>query len=244
MKDDHARHLPRYTSTYQEPIAIVKPRTSPVLGIVSGVLLLVAVLFFILWICLFPVYVGPSGTTTGTIVDSPTSHPVISYTVDGTQYTMKSETNMPSWTLGQEITVMYNPRNPAQANDYVGHGFVVSDQFIVLAFTLATIGTGIGAYRKLQEARWPVAHGERIEATITGVTRTYLHQGPEGATVLGRVTCEWTSPNGVTHQFRTAGVSRSATSPSQPFLSISIPAARRSGTMWTIRSCLEKLAAG
>jgi len=186
-------------------VGSVKPRTSPVSWIISGVLLIVAVLFFVLWVCLAPVYVGASGTTTGTIVSSPTSHPVISYAVDGTQYQLKSLTNMPSWTLGQEVTVMYNPRNPAQANDYVGHGFALAEQFLALAFAVAAIGTGIGAYRKLEEARWPVEHGERVEAKITDVTRTYLHQGPKGATVLGRVTCEWTSPDGTTHQFRTAG---------------------------------------
>ena len=77
-------------------------------------------------------YIGFSKTTTGTILSSPTSHPVVSYTVDGTDYTVTTTQNNPSWEVGDSVTISYNPRNPAQAG-------TAGARIIAVVFRLVTI---------------------------------------------------------------------------------------------------------
>ena len=166
-------------------------------------LLILAVLCFVCSLVISPLYIGGSATTTGTILSSPNYHPVVSYTVDGTEYTVKTMTNMPSWQLGQEITITYNPRNPAQASTTGARTSSVVFGFVALACAAGVVATGIPALRKRNGTVWAIAHGHRIEARITGVTQTTIHFAP--MRYLTRLTCEWTSPDGLTHTFRTLG---------------------------------------
>ena len=189
------------TGTFTRP-ANAKPRFGGVF-ILPGTLLFLAVLLFVVSAIISPLYVGFSAATTGTILTSPNYHPVVSYTVDGKNYTAKTMTNMPSWQLGQEITIRYNPHNPAQASTTSGRTSSVIFDFFALGLAVAGVATGIPALRKRQGTLWALAHGQRVEASITGVTQTTTHVFP--TRYLTRITCEWTSEDQVTHRFRTLG---------------------------------------
>jgi len=78
-------------------------------------LIVLGIIVFASSALLGPMYIGFSQTTTGTILSSPTSHPVVLYTVDGTDYTVTTTSNNPSWKVGDSVTIAYNPKNPAQA---------------------------------------------------------------------------------------------------------------------------------
>ena len=109
------------------------PWTVPVSLIVVGVIIFAASAL------LGPMYIGFSQTTTGTILSSPTSHPVVSYTVDGTDYTVTTTQNNPSWEVGDSVTIAYNPKNPAQAGTSGARLFAVIFRFISLPLFVAGI---------------------------------------------------------------------------------------------------------
>ena len=189
------------TGTSERP-AGVKPHWWGVF-VLPGTFILVAVIFFVTAVVISPPYIGASQTTTGTILSSPNYHPVVSYTVDGREYTVTTKTNMPTWSLGQQIAIRYNPRNPAQASTTSARTSSVIFGWVGLGLVAAGIATGIPAVRRRQDTLWAIAHGERVEARITGVTQTTTHVFPTRN--LTRLTCQWTSPDEVTHTFRTLG---------------------------------------
>jgi len=189
------------TGTFTRPTG-VKPHWWGVF-VLPGTLIFLAVLTFVVAVVISPPYIGGSQTTTATILSSPNYHPVVSYTVDGMDYTVKTMTNMPSWQLGQEIDIAYNPRNPAQASTTGARTSSVVFGWFALAFVIAGVATGIPAVRRRQGTLWAIDHGERVEARITGVTQTTTHVFPTRN--LTRLTCQWTSPDEVTHTFRTLG---------------------------------------
>jgi len=102
-------------------------------------LIIVGVIIFASSALLGPMYIGFSQTTTGTILSSPTAHPVVSYTVDGVDYTVTTTENNASWKVGDNVTVAYNPKNPAQAGTTTTRLIAVIFRFVALPLFLAGI---------------------------------------------------------------------------------------------------------
>jgi len=181
----------------------VKPHVSFVAVTMPIVMLFLGVLFFVVSATAGPWYFGSSEVTTGTIVSSPTSHPDVTYTVDGVSYTLHTRDNNPGWTLGEQIGIAYNPRNPAQAG-------TTGDRLIVIVFAafgtaclLAGLVWGAVSLHRRHRARSAAAYGQRVEAAVTAVSQnTAVHMG---AKVMTKVTCQWTGPDRVEHTFHSEG---------------------------------------
>lgn len=178
-------------------------RLSPMAATWAAALAFMKVLFIVTGALLGPLYIGRSGVTTGTIVSSPNFHPQISFQVDGQTYTITTTENNPSWQIGQEVKVSYNPRNPQQAT--TGLSRAVAIIFVgvgvsCLVGALLLIGFGL---RRQHTGRWLIDHGQRVDATITGVIQSPLSQ--VGTQLQTSLNCQWTSPDRVVHTFRSTG---------------------------------------
>ncbi|MCL2315670.1 MAG: hypothetical protein FWC46_01095, partial [Actinomycetia bacterium] len=148
-----------------------QPKASFHLVFIAGSLLFFAVFFVGMGAVISPLYPGPAATTTGTIVSSPTSWPVVAYTVDGVAYEVKTKENDPSRQVGQQLTMLYNPGHPTQASTVSSRR--VTQAFAGVAFACLAGGAVlfVRAFRARARARWAVVHGTRFQATITGVSQ-------------------------------------------------------------------------
>lgn len=183
--------------------AVVRPRISWLPFTAPAVFIFFAIVFFVSSVVIAPFYIGESGTTTATILSSPNYHPVVSYTVDGVNYTATTTQNNPLWAIGDQIGIAYNPKNPDQASTTGGRTMAVIFALIALAMAVAAVATGVPAVRKRHGMNWVLGHGQKVEADITQVIQKMVHVAP--TRYLTRIVCEWTSPNHVTHTFRSNG---------------------------------------
>lgn len=129
------------------PKGFEQPRASKFPWIAPASLIFFALLFFGLSFLIAPLYFGSPGTTTGTIMSFSGDHPVVSYTVDGVDYSVTTGSHDPSWKVGDNLTIVYNPHNPAQASTPGGRTVAVVFRLLTLPMALAGITTGIIAVR-------------------------------------------------------------------------------------------------
>ena len=149
-----------------------------------------------------PMYLGQSQTTVGTIVASPDYHPTITYEVSGVTYTTTLSENGFDRRLGQEITVVYNPRHPQQAATPFERNIALIFGGVALGCMVAGLIMTARALTQYVMRRRVMVSGQVIRATVTGIHQTLAHVGPWGITYSTTLTCEWTSPDGATRTFR------------------------------------------
>jgi len=145
-------------------------------------------------------YFGPSAKTTGEVVSLNGSRPTVRYTVDGETYQVVTSEHGPQFSVGQQVLMCYNPRNPVQAQTCGSR--VVATVFAVVGFPMLPVWVALIPWSIYKRGRmaWVIGQGHVVTATITGSRRlSIVHWG---RTVLWRILCTWTDPaTGKTHVF-------------------------------------------
>lgn len=160
-------------------------------------------------------FVASASRASGTVIelerrqsgdDGPTYYPVIRFIdADGREVTFTSSTgsNPPSKREGDKVDVLYDPKNPneAELNSFFALWFgplMVGGLFGTI-FPLVGVSVIIGGIRQGAQRRRLLAGGTRIVAELQGVERV-----PQGWTVLARAT----DPRGIPRVFRSLPMPR------------------------------------
>jgi len=150
-------------------------------------------------------YLGRSGQVEGTVVAVNNGRPVVHYTVNDTAYEHATTEHGPWFAVGQQVTLMYDPDNPARAETTGSRTtFVV---FVLLGGALLLVAVVQLAWvtRRYRRQCAAVQHGRLITATVTGShANAAAHIQSK---ILWYVSCTWTDPmNAHEHTFTSGAV--------------------------------------
>ena len=138
-------------------------------------------------------YFGRSDEITGEVVEVVGSRPIVQYTVDGTTYQHATTEHGPHITVGQDIRLCYNPKNPSQAETCSARwAMVVCSGLGGVALVVALLLAGGYLYRYLRETA-VIKKQYVVFARITGSRpKPNIHIKRK---ILWRVECAWADPS-------------------------------------------------
>lgn len=160
-------------------------------------------------------FVASASRASGTVIelerrqsgdDGPTYYPVVRFTdAAGKDVTFTSSTgsNPPSKREGDKVDVLYDPKNPTEAEldsfFSLWFGPLMVGGLFGTIFPLVGVSVIISAIRQGAQRRRLLASGTKIVAELQGVERV-----PQGWTVMARAT----DPRGIPRVFRSAPMPR------------------------------------
>lgn len=109
-----------------------------------------------------------------------TYHPVVTFDVDGEQYTFtgRAGSDPPSYDVGEQVDVLYNPVRPDEGRIAGGFGYWLEVSFGVAAVVLVVVGGVLLVVRARSAARRRRADSAAVEGDADRAARTVIDTKP------------------------------------------------------------------
>jgi|GEM_PF-2088223 len=163
------------------------------------------VIFFVGGLIIGGGYLGRSGQVTGDVIAVNSGRPVVQYTVDGTTYQHSTTEHGPWFSVGQQVTLAYDPGNPTHAQ--TARSRTISVVFLLLgsAFLVILVAHAAWVARRYRRQCAAVQRGRLVEASVTG--SRFNEAAHIRSKILWYVSCAWTDPmNARQHTFTSGAV--------------------------------------